>query len=94
MITSDQSFKMYETIKKYLGNNADARFLVNGIKDIAKEVVDSELAKQIALLATREDVHKLEVRMEKGINEMMKWLIVLMLGFLSLTVAVIKLSLP
>jgi hypothetical protein len=56
-----------------------------------QEIAGREFSQHLALLATKDDVHKLEIRMEQGFKEVLKWIIVLMLGFSSLIVTIIKL---
>ena len=61
-----------------------------------KEGLKSEIASiknEIALsrAATREDIASLKTEIERGLKEQLKWLIVLLMGFSSLIITVIKL---
>jgi hypothetical protein len=44
------------------------------------------------IFALKEDIFALQTRMEQGFKDQLKWLIVLMVGLSSLTVAIIKLT--
>lgn len=45
-----------------------------------------------AIFALREDVFALQTRMEQGFKDQLKWLIVLMVGWSSLMIAILKLT--
>lgn len=94
MVTASQTLKMYELLNKHFKNNEDAKAIVVSIEDI----VDNKFNTEKDRLATKEDIHcvnqkigALETRLEQGFKDQLKWLIVLMVGLSSLTVAVIKL---
>jgi hypothetical protein len=95
MVTASQTLKMYELLNKHFKNNEDAKAIVVSIEDI----VDNKFNIEKDRLATKEDIHSvnqrissLETRLEQGFKDQLKWLIVLMVGLSSLTVAVIKLT--
>jgi hypothetical protein len=44
------------------------------------------------MFSLKEDIARLETRMEQGFKDQLKWLIVLMVGLSSLMVAIIKLT--
>lgn len=48
------------------------------------------MQEQKSILASKEDIKTLEVRIESGFKDQLKWLIVLMFGFSSLILALIK----
>lgn len=78
---------MYELLNKHFKNREDAKAVVAGIEEIIDEKFNSEKDR----LATKLDILTLETRMEHGFKDLLKWLIVLMVGLSSLTVAAIKL---
>jgi hypothetical protein len=87
MVTASQAVKMYELLNKHFKNTEDAKAVVAGIEEIIDEKFNSEKDR----LATKLDILALETRMEHGFKDLLKWLIVLMVGLSSLTVAAIKL---
>jgi len=98
MVTASQAVKMYELLNKYFKNNEDAKTMVASIEDIVDNKFNSEkdrLATKFDLSLVKEDlkndISRLETRLEQGFKDQLKWLIVLMVGLSSLMVAVIKL---
>lgn len=94
MVTASQTLKMYELLNKHFKNTEDAKVMVASIE----EIVENKFNDQRNLLATKDDIFclksdisKLEIRMEQGFKDQLKWTIVLMLGMTSLFVAAIKL---
>jgi hypothetical protein len=94
MVTASQTLKMYELLNKHFKNNEDAKVLVQGIE----EVIDCKFNSERDRLATksdmmilkeevRNDISRLETRLEQGFKDQLKWIIVLMMGFASLMVA-------
>ena len=99
MVSMSQTFKMYEMVNKYLKNNEDAKAIVLGIEGIIDERFESQkdqlatkhdLTKEISRIETR--IEKVETKMEQGFKDQLKWIIMLMLGFSSLIIALIKLT--
>jgi flagellar motility protein MotE (MotC chaperone) len=95
MVTASQAVKMYELLNKHFKNTEDARAVVAGIEEIIDEKFNSEKDR----LATKEDIYgvnqrisTLETRMEQSFKDQLKWLIVLMVGLSSLSVAIMKLT--
>lgn len=94
MVTVSQTFKMYEMVNKYLKNSEDAKAIVLGIEDI----IDERFESQKDQLATKQDLRQLEARIEKvetkmeqGFKEQLKWTIMLMFGFSTLIITLLKL---
>lgn len=90
---------MYELLNKHFKNTEDAKVLVAIIEDIVDGKFNSEkdrLATKIDLALVKEDlkndIARLETRMEQGFKDQLKWLIILMVGLSSLAVAVMKLT--
>jgi len=99
MVTAAQTLKMYELLNKYFKNNEDAKMLVQGIEEVIDGKFEAErdrLATKSDLVILREevrnDISRLETRMEQGFKDQLKWLIVLMVGLFSLMVALNKLT--
>lgn len=88
VVTSSQTLKIYELLNKHFKNNEDAKALVQEIE----QVIDVKFQSEKDRLATKEDIAKLETRIEQGFKDQLKWLIVLMLGFSSLIIALTKLT--
>ena len=98
MVTASQAVKMYELLNKYFKNNEDAKAMVASIEDIVDNKFINErdrLATKLDLSLVKEDlkndIARLETRMEQGFKDQLKWTIVLMLGMTSLFVAAMKL---
>ncbi|HPH99972.1 MAG TPA: hypothetical protein PK772_06575 [Chitinophagaceae bacterium] len=91
MITTTQSFKIYEILQRYFKNDADAKALVGEIE----QIVDNRFLAERDRLATKEDlvreIGSLETKMEKNFKDQLKWMIILMFGFSSFIIAMIKL---
>ena len=82
MIVSE--IKLYEIFKVKFGEK-DAEVIIEGIK----QEVKGELASQKDILATKEDIHNLEIDIEKLRSEFLvvKWMLGLILaGIISLVV--------
>jgi len=87
MITTSQSFKIYEILQRYFKNDADAKALVGEIE----QVIDNRFLAERDRLATKEDLSSLEAKMEKNFKDQLKWMTILMFGFSSFIIAMIKL---
>ena len=87
MITTSQSFKIYEILQRYFKNDADAKALVGEIE----QVIDNRFLAERDRLATKEDLSSLEAKMEKNFKDQLKWMIILMFGFSFFIIAMIKL---
>lgn len=99
MVTGSQALKMYELLNKHFKNNEDAKAMVASIEDIVDNKFNNEkdrLCTKFDMLSIEEelknDIGRLETRMEQGFKDQLKWLIVLMVGLSSLMVAIIKLT--
>lgn len=88
MVTASQTLKIYELLNKHFKNEEDAKALVQEIE----QVIDVKFQSEKDRLATKEDISRLEIRMEQGFKDQLKWLIMLMIGFSSLIIALIKLT--
>ncbi|THU32427.1 hypothetical protein FAM09_26915 [Niastella caeni] len=99
MVTASQAVKMYELLNKHFKNNEDAKAMVASIEDIVDNKFNSErdrLATKMDLALVKEDlkndIARLETRLEHGFKDQLKWLIVLMVGLSSLAIAILKLT--
>jgi fructose-1,6-bisphosphatase len=99
MVTASQALKMYELLSKHFKNREDAQAVVAGIEDIVDNKFNTEkdrLATKLDLALVKEDlkndIGRLETRIEQGFKDQLKWLIILMVGLSSLAVAVMKLT--
>ena len=86
MITATQTFKIFELLNKHFKNEQDAKSLVAEIENVIENRFQSEKDR----LATKEDLLKLENKMELAFKDQLKWIIILMLGFASLIITSIK----
>jgi hypothetical protein len=82
---SISQIELYDLLKSKLGDR-EARALVQFVS----ENVSEKMQEQKSILASKEDIKALEVRIESGFKDQLKWLIVLMFGFSSLILALIK----
>jgi hypothetical protein len=82
---SISQIELYDLLKSKLGDR-EARALVQFVS----ENVSEKMQEQKSILASKEDIKTLEVRIESGFKDQLKWLIVLMFGFSSLILALIK----
>ena len=82
---SISQIELYDLLKSKLGDR-EARALVQFVS----ENVTEKMQEQKSVLASKEDIKSLEVRIESGFKDQLKWLIVLMFGFSSLILALVK----
>jgi hypothetical protein len=99
MVTASQTLKMYELLNKHFKSAEDAKAIVVSIEDIVDNKFNTEkdrLATKLDLALVKEDlkndIGRLETRIEQGFKDQLKWLIILMVGLSSLAVAVMKLT--
>ena len=94
MVTASQTLKIYELLNKHFKNNEDGKALVGGIEEVIDKKFNDErdrLATKLDILTLKQEILAMEMRMERGFKDQLKWLIVLMFGFSSMIVALIKL---
>lgn len=94
MMTASQSFKIYELLHKHFKNEKDAKELVSEIELVIENRFATEkdrLATKEDILLLKEDVIRLETRIEQSFKDQLKWLFVLMFGFSSLIITLLKL---
>jgi len=97
-MTASQTLKLYEIANKYFKNEADSKAFVSEIE----VVVDNKFQKELDRIATKldlaemkgilkEDIKAVEIKIEQGFKDQLKWLIILMIAFASLIITVVKL---
>ena len=99
----NHSVRLFQLVRKYIPQD-ETRELVNEMEALVRNQMQMEtnsLANKFELIQVKDelknDLHKvhddlktLEVRMEAGFKDQLKWTIVLMLGFSSLIIGVLK----
>jgi len=94
MITMAQYFKIYELLQKHFKNEADAKTLVTEIEGVIENRFSAEkdrLSSKEDIFIVREDIARLKTRVEQNFKNQLKWTIILMFGFSTLIITVIKL---
>lgn len=93
-MNTTQSFKIYEILQKHSQNDADAKAVVSEIE----QVIENKLADKKDVLATKEDIARLDLRitalevlLEKRFNHLTTWVVGTMLACFGLMITVIKL---
>lgn len=91
-VMSINQIELYNLLKSRLGDR-EAKALVQFVSESVSEKMEAQRID----LATREDVKGielamkgLEMKIEAGFKDQLKWLIVLMMGFSSLILALVK----
>jgi predicted Holliday junction resolvase-like endonuclease len=87
MIVSE--IKLYELLKAKLGTQEAEAFV-----EILEKKVDQKFEESKQMLATKEDIAKLEGKLETKIAEtkadMIKWMFIFWIGQMAATVAIVK----
>ncbi len=89
MATPVSEIDIYEALRAKLGDS-ETRELISYVKATRTDLKE-ELKGDKSSLATKEDIALLKTEIEWGLKEQLKWLIVLLIGFSSLIVTIIKL---
>ena len=77
--------KLFELLKAKIGEKEAEAFV-----QILESRVDTKFDDAKNTLATKEDIMNLRIEMERGFKDQLKWIIILMFGFASLIIALIK----
>jgi hypothetical protein len=92
----NHSLRLFQIVSKYIPPD-DSRELINEVEAVVRNQMQMEtnsLATKYELLQVKEElkseIKTMEIRMEAGFKDLLKWIIMLMLGFSSLIIAVIK----
>ncbi len=89
-MTAAQSFKIYEILGKHFNNAEDAKIVVTEIE----QIIESKIADQKDVLATKEDIAKMETKLGVQIAEVradiIKWMFIFGIGQLATIIAIAK----
>ncbi len=77
--------RLYDLLKAKLGQDTAETFV-----EVLESKVEKKFDDKKAELATKEDIAKLEAKIESSLKDQLKWMIVLMVSFFPMLVAVIK----
>jgi hypothetical protein len=77
---------LFNTLKAKLGEQ-EAQVIVEGIKQTVRE----EFEAKRDLLSSKEDIYKLQIEMEKGFRENLKWTVGTVIACSGIIIALIKL---
>lgn len=86
-MNATQSFKIYEILQRHFNNDADAKAVVAEIELI----IENKIAEKKDVLATKEDIARLEILFERRFNNLIMWLVGTALVTVGLIFTVIKL---
>jgi len=86
-MNATQSFKIYEMLQKHGKNDADAKSLVAEIE----QIIENKIADKKNILATKEDIAQLELKIESRFNSVIMWLVGTGIGIVGLIFTIIKL---
>ena len=86
-MSTTQSFKIYEILKRHFNNNDDAKIVVQEIEQIIEAKVESKMT----ILTTKEDLLKFQVDVEKRFNSIILWIVGTGIGGVALIFSIIKL---
>ena len=103
-MTAYHSLRLFQLVSKYIPNQDDSREFVTEIEEVVRHQLQMEtttLATKSELFQVKDelkrdiddlkrDINHMEVRMEAGFKDQLKWIILLMLGFSSLIITVVK----
>lgn len=86
-MNATQSFRIYEILQKHFKDDADAKAVVSEIE----QVIENKIAEKKDVLATKEDIARLESLFERRFNNQIMWLVATALVTVGLIFTVIKL---
>jgi hypothetical protein len=103
-MTAYHSLRLFQIVSKYFPNQDDSRDFVTEVEAVVRHQLEMEtntLATKSELFQVKDELKRdieelksnishLEVRMEAGFKDQLKWIILLMLGFSSLIITVVK----
>jgi hypothetical protein len=75
-MTIDKSFEIYELLRKHIKDDADAKAIVRNIEAIVEEKINDKKD----VLATKQDISNLEVKMADTKSEIIKWMFIFWVG--------------
>lgn len=86
-MNATQSFRIYEILQKHFKDDADAKAVVAEIE----QVIENKIAEKKDVLATKEDIARLESLFERRFNNLIMWSIGIGLGVVGLILTIFKL---
>ena len=103
-MTAYHSLRLFQLVSKYIHNQDDSREFVTEIEEVVRHQLQMEtttLATKSELFQVKDelkrdiddlkrDINHMEVCVEAGFKDQLKWIILLMLGFSSLIITVVK----
>ena len=78
---------LYDILRSKIGES-EAKTLV----EFVEQKVQSQLKEEMNSCAIKEDIHLLELKIEKVMSDLIKWMLVFWVGQISVTLALIMLS--
>ena len=92
-MTFDQTFRIYKIFNFYFKNEADAKALACEIEGLVTNRIGyekTELATKNDIVEVKGEIKQLEIKMEQGFKDILKWMIALIVGFASLILTFAK----
>lgn len=86
-MTAAQSLKIYEVLGKHFNNAEDARTVVTEIE----QIIETKITEKKDILATKEDLLKLQIDMEKRFNQLTIWIVGTFIALAGIIIAIAKL---
>lgn len=86
-MTATQTLKIYQVLNKHFKNAEDASVVVQEIE----ENVDKKIDQRKAILATKEDIARIEIAVEKRSNNLVLWIVSTGVAIVGLLLAFLKL---
>lgn len=70
MLTSAQSFKLYETVRRYFTKEEDAKLFIEEVETI----IENRFVSEKEHLATKKDIAELGTKIAESKSDMVKWM--------------------
>ncbi len=86
-MNATQSFRIYEILQRHFKDDNDAKALVAEIE----QVIENKITERKGILATKEDVARIEGLFERLFNNLIMWLVGTALVTVGLILTVLKL---
>ncbi len=86
-MTATQTLKIYQVLNKHFKNAEDASVVVPEIE----EIVDKKIDQRKEILATKEDIARIEIAVEKRFNNLVLWIVSTGVAIVGLLLAFLKL---
>jgi hypothetical protein len=88
MITSTQSFKLYELFFPFVKSEEKTKEIIENIE----AVIDNKFASEKDRLASKDDILQLKIEMKEQKSEIIKWMFLFWIGQIAVTLAVLYLK--